>query len=81
MARTRGERILYRHLEERSHPWRRQLWLRGRNMTVGQLVATMRANHLAPEQAAIDLDLRGAPDNQHFAYARTRAGRGNQKPS
>jgi len=57
MARIRSELVSYSHLEERAHPWRRQLWLRGRNMTVGQLVATMRANHLTPEQAAIDLDL------------------------
>jgi hypothetical protein len=26
-------------------------------MTVGQLVATMRANHPAPEQPAVNLDL------------------------
>jgi uncharacterized protein (DUF433 family) len=57
MAQEYIEPVAYRHLESRPHPWRRQLYLRGRNMTVGQMVATMRANHLDPEQAAADLDL------------------------
>ena len=47
----------YRYLVARPHPWRRQLCLKGRNMTVGQLVATMKANHLSPEEAAEDLNL------------------------
>ena len=51
------ETVAYKYLESRAHPWRRQLWLRGRNITVGQLVATMRANHLNPEQASADLSL------------------------
>ncbi len=58
MAQQRAlEPVVYSHLETRPHPWRRQLWLRGRTMTVGQLVATMRANGLTPDQAAADLDL------------------------
>jgi uncharacterized protein (DUF433 family) len=36
---------------------RRQLYLTGRNMTVGQLVYTMRANDLEAEAAAKDLEL------------------------
>ena len=47
----------YRYLVVRPHPWRRQLYLKGRNMTVGQLVATMGANDLSPEEAAEDMDL------------------------
>ena len=57
MARQYLESVTYTHLESRPHPWRRQLWLRGRNMTVGQMVATMRANHLNPEQAAANFDV------------------------
>ena len=49
--------VAYPYLEARPHPWRRQPYLRGRTMTVGQLVATMCANGLTPEQAADDLDL------------------------
>jgi uncharacterized protein (DUF433 family) len=48
---------LYDHLIARPHRWRRQLALKGRNMTVGQLVATMRADELSPEDAAAELDL------------------------
>jgi uncharacterized protein (DUF433 family) len=48
---------LYRYLVSRSHPWRRQLWLKGRNMTVGQLIATMNVEDMSPEQAADRLEL------------------------
>jgi uncharacterized protein (DUF433 family) len=48
---------LYEHLVARPHPWRRQLSLKGRNLTVGQLLATMHADHLTPEEAAEELDL------------------------
>jgi len=41
----------------RPHPWRRQLSIKGRNLTVGQLVSTVRANQLTPEQASANLDL------------------------
>jgi uncharacterized protein (DUF433 family) len=45
------------YLVSRQHPWRRQLCVKGRNMTVGQLVAAMRANSLTPEQTADDYGL------------------------
>ena len=48
---------VYQYLVARSHPWRRQLYLKGRNMTVGQLVSTIQANHLTPDEAAEDLGL------------------------
>lgn len=43
---------LYRFLVARPHPWRRQLSLKGRNMTVGQLVATMNAEGMSAAEAA-----------------------------
>lgn len=57
----------YRHLVRVRHPWRRQLSLKGRRLTVGQLVAQMNANAmdvaaaadgfgLAPEAVAEALD-------------------------
>ncbi len=58
----------HRYLVERPHPWRRQLYLKGRNMTVGQLVATMRANHLSPEEAAEDMDLPLEQVREALAY-------------
>lgn len=45
------------YLVLRPHPWRRQLSIKGRNMTVGQLMSTVRANRLSDEQAADSLGL------------------------
>lgn len=47
----------YSFLVERPHPWRRQLSLKGRNLTVGQLVSTLKANCLTPEVGAREMDL------------------------
>jgi hypothetical protein len=42
------------HLVRRQHSWRKQLYLKGRNMTARQLVGSMRANQFDEEQAAAD---------------------------
>lgn len=47
----------YRYLVSRPHTGRSQPYLKGRNMTVGQLVYKMRANQLDAEAAAEDMDL------------------------
>lgn len=47
----------YQHLVTRPEKDREQPYLKGRNMTVGQLVYKMRANQLSVEQAAEDMDL------------------------
>src|SRR5688572_10935410 len=47
----------WQYLVARPHRWRRQLCIKGRNMTVGQLVGTLRANRMTAEQAAENLDL------------------------
>ena len=47
----------YQYLVVRPHPWRRQLCLKGRNITVGQLISTIQANCLTPKEAADDLEL------------------------
>ncbi|MBM4467854.1 MAG: hypothetical protein FJ014_20280 [Chloroflexi bacterium] len=47
----------YQYLVTRPEKGRRQPYLKGRNMTVGQLVYKMRANQLSVEQAAEDMDL------------------------
>ena len=47
----------YRYLVERPESGRQQLYLKGRNMTAGQLIYTMRANDLNAEAAAEDLAL------------------------
>lgn len=71
MANAYAEYHDYEYLEARPHPRRRQLYLRGRNMTVGQLVATMRANALSPTDAAMDLDLPLAQIHEALAYYET----------
>ena len=47
----------WQYLIARPHRWRRQLCVKGRNVTVGQLVSTIRANRLTPEQASDNLGL------------------------
>jgi uncharacterized protein (DUF433 family) len=47
----------WQYLIARPHRWRRQLCVKGRNLTVGQLVSTIRANRLTPEQASANLEL------------------------
>jgi len=47
----------WQHLIRRLHPWRKQLYLKGRNMTARQLVGSMKANHLDESAAAADYRL------------------------
>lgn len=58
----------WKHLIARPHPWRRQLSLRERRITVGQLVSTVRANQLTAEQAALDLELPLEAIQEALAY-------------
>ena len=59
---------IYQYLVARPHPWRRQLCLKGRNMTVGQLISTIQANRLTPEEAADDLELPIEQVQEALAY-------------
>jgi hypothetical protein len=56
------------YLVERPHPWRRQLSIKGRNLTVGQLMSTVRANALTPEQAGDAFDLPVAAIHEAITY-------------
>ncbi len=64
----RGAAQAYQYLVARPHSWRRQLCLKGRNITVGQLISTIQANHLTPEQAADDLELPVEQVKEALAY-------------
>lgn len=64
----------YEYLVARPDSWRRQLWLRDRHMTVGQLVAWMTANNLGSEEAAEDFDLPLAQVEEALAYYDTHRG-------
>ena len=44
-------------LVEREHPWIRQLWIKGRNITAGSLARTMEIEDWTPERAAHEYDL------------------------
>jgi prevent-host-death family protein len=58
----------YHYLVTRSKEGRKQAYLKGRNMTVGQLIYTMRANDLSDEEAAADFDLPVAQVREAQAY-------------
>ncbi len=58
----------WQYLIARPHRWRRQLSIKGRNMTVGQLLSTVRANRYSPEQASVELELPLAAINEVLAY-------------
>ena len=58
----------YAYLEARPHRWRKQLYLKGRNITVGQLIYSMRANNLSAEDAAYELDLSVEQVNEAQQY-------------
>jgi uncharacterized protein (DUF433 family) len=58
----------WKHLVARKHPWRKQLFLKGRNMTVRQLVGTVKANNFSEEQAAKDLGLPVEAIREALAY-------------
>jgi uncharacterized protein (DUF433 family) len=47
----------YEYLEQRPHRWRKQLFLKGRNMAVVHLVYSMRTNNVSPEEAVNEFGL------------------------
>jgi len=64
----------WQYLVARPHRWRKQLSLQGRNLTVGQLVSTLKANNLTTEQASENLDLpREAVEEALTYYKQNRA--------
>jgi uncharacterized protein (DUF433 family) len=44
-------------LVARPHPWRTQLWIKGRRLTAGDLARTAEVEGWTPEQAAKEFDL------------------------
>jgi uncharacterized protein (DUF433 family) len=61
----------YQYLTARPETGRSQLYLKGRTMTVGQLVYKMRANAMDAEAAAKDMDLPLAQVKEALAYYET----------
>ena len=58
----------WKHLVVRKHPWRKQLYLKGRNMTVRVLVRTVKSNGFTEEEAAADLHLPVEAIREALAY-------------
>jgi uncharacterized protein (DUF433 family) len=58
----------WQHLVVRKHPWRKQLYIKGRNMTVRQLVGGVKANRFTEEEAAKDLHLPVEAIREALAY-------------
>jgi uncharacterized protein (DUF433 family) len=58
----------WQYLIARPHRWRRQLSIKGRNLTVGQLVSTVRANGYTAEQASEELELPVAAVHEALRY-------------
>jgi uncharacterized protein (DUF433 family) len=58
----------WQHLVRRSHPWRKQLYVKGRNLTARQLVGAIKANRLDEEAAATDYRLPVEAIREALAY-------------
>ena len=50
-------KVKYRYLAPSRHSWRQQFYVKGRNQTVGQLVAILQAEDWTPEEAAENFEL------------------------
>ena len=58
----------WKYLVVRKHPWRKQLYIKGRNMTVRHLVGGVKANKFSDEQAAENYDLPVEAIREALAY-------------
>ena len=58
----------WQYLVRRPHPWRQQLYVKGRNMRARQLVGSMKANQLDEAAAAADYRLPVEPVREALAY-------------
>ena len=56
-ARSQLAQPQWRWLAERPHRWRRQPWIKGRKLTVGDVVGRLNFEQLTPEALAADMDL------------------------
>ena len=61
----------WKHLVLRRHPWRKQLYVKGRNMTVRHLVGAMKASRFTEEETAKDLHLPVEAVREALAYFET----------
>jgi uncharacterized protein (DUF433 family) len=58
----------WQYLVRRLHPWRQQLYIKGRNMTARQLIGSMKANQFDEAAAAADYHLPVEAVREALAY-------------
>src|SRR5260370_11153350 len=58
----------WQYLVRRQHPWRTQLYIKGRNLTARQLVGSMKADQLDEAAAAADFRLPTEAVQEALAY-------------
>ena len=58
----------WKYLVRRAHPWRKQLYVQGRNLTVRQLVGGIKANQFDEEKAAANYELPVEAIREALAY-------------
>ena len=58
----------WQYLVRRQHPWRKQLYVKGRNMTARQLIGSMKANEFDEEKTAADFHLPVEAIREALAY-------------
>jgi uncharacterized protein (DUF433 family) len=59
----------WKHLVLRRHPWRKQLYIKGRNMTVRHVIGGVSANGFSEEEGAKNYGLPVEAIREAFAYA------------
>jgi uncharacterized protein (DUF433 family) len=60
--------VAWKHLVFKEKSWRKQAYLKAKNMTVGQLVSTMKSDSLTVDQASRDFDLPREAIKEALAY-------------
>lgn len=58
----------WQYLEKRPHPWRQQLYFKGRRLRPFTVWITMQVEQMTPEEAAEDWDLPLAAVKEAIAY-------------
>lgn len=61
----------WQFLVERPHPWRRQLYIKGRKLRASTIWSDMIVNEMTPEEAAEDWDLPVAAIHEAVCYCKT----------
>jgi hypothetical protein len=61
-------------LVERDHPWRKQLWVKGRKLLAFSVFSDMRANNMSREEAMDNWDLPGDAIDEIVAYCEENVG-------